>query len=60
MTNITTSEIIGVLLFACGGALVLQSIYSNNWPYSSAVNVIVSGFKFSNSWCGTLVDCKEQ
>jgi hypothetical protein len=44
MPNITTSEIIGVLLFACGGALVVQSIYSNNWPYSSAVNVLVSGF----------------
>ena len=42
MTKIT--EIIGVLLFACGGALVLQSIYNNNPPYSSAVNVLVSGF----------------
>jgi hypothetical protein len=43
MTNTTASEIIGILLVACGGALVLQSIY-NNPPYSSAVNVLVSGF----------------
>jgi len=44
MTNTTASEIIGILLVACGGALVLQSIYNNNPPYSSAVNVLVSGF----------------
>jgi hypothetical protein len=44
MTNTTASEIIGILLFACGGALFLQSIYNNNPPYSSAANVLVSGF----------------
>jgi hypothetical protein len=44
MTNTNATEIMGVLLFACGGALVLQSIYNNNPPYSSTVNVLVSGF----------------
>jgi len=44
MTNTIATEIIGVLLFACGGALVLLSIYNNNPPYSSAVNVLVGGF----------------
>jgi hypothetical protein len=43
MTNTTASEIIGILLVACGGALFLQSIY-NNPPYSSEVNALVSGF----------------
>ena len=59
MTNITASEIIGVLLFACGGALAIQSIY--NTFRSSTANVLVSGFlSFLVVGVGLWLHCKEQ
>ena len=44
MTKITVAEIIGVLLFACGGALTLHSIYQLRASILDEVGIGVSGF----------------
>jgi len=44
MTKITINEIIGVLLFACGGALILYSIYQLKVSVLDEVEIGVIGF----------------